>query len=202
MENKTQHIGLDLSLNASGICSYIGDKTRFYYLTPEHKKAHKSSSVITYKYEKWSSEDYSESEIFKIHNGRRQAYQIIKMLNKLIDKNCETIYLTCEAPPTRINKFNTNSHLDLIRANSIVMERVMFFCESSFPENKFVFNMISNSTIKKTAGVRGRGSCKDQIVDKWKEEKDFSEWFDFSDKLDDLADAYFAAKWSENLITK
>ncbi len=183
-------IGLDLSLNDSGICIKWDDKVIFAQLRPEHFKPHKSSNVIALKYAKWDDDNYSVSELFKVKNAQRQM-KVITMFVLGHLKDATKISIAVETPPTRINPRATSSHLDLIRANSIVTSGLMQILEGKY-DFEIVWNFVSNSTIKKFAGVRGRGNMKDKIVENFLAQSDLPEFFEVIDKMDDIADAYFA----------
>lgn len=208
----TFRIGLDLSLNNSGIyCKHSKSNqetiTEHYaILRPSWSSKHKSSTITTVFYERWNDDNYEVKQVFDVKNCRKQSYAIISYLAGILEEiaGISKMALVSEAPPTRINPRQTNSQIELIRSNSIVYDNVLLYLQNYCKTNgieEFTAAMCSNTSIKRVAGVRGRGSCKDQIVDSWKSQL-HNEWFDFTDKLDDIADAYFASKWGEQNTDK
>lgn len=183
------YIGLDISLNNTGICINFQNSLNFYQLVPDWFKNHESSTIITKKYAKRASKVYTDSEVLKVSNANSQSFEIIKMIkSRLVE--CMSLRIVVEAPPP-IGRKRSASYLDMIRANSIIVSNVLTYFDSQNID--FDISMIANTTIKKVAGVRGRGNCKPQIIEAFRNE--IYEDFDFSGKVDDIADAYFATKW-------
>jgi hypothetical protein len=206
------YVGLDLSLNNSGIYLTYMDKSnqihKYGQLIPtldtqgKVNKDHKSGDVTTLRYDRKYDVHYEISEVVNVRNGRKQAISIVKYIMKhlgsVITPDSE-IHIVCEAPPTRMNKFQTSSHFDLIKSNSIISDNVIAFFDGMLDTNKikeFNFALIANSTIKKIANVKGRGAVvKELLIEAWQKTDAVHDMFDYSGKIDDIADAYFASQW-------
>lgn len=221
-EEENLYIGLDLSINDSGICirSYPNsdnDNVSHVYAQarPKGSVPHRSVDVTPLSYIREVSKIYEESEIMDVDNSIRLSESINKFIYKHIKaaydvRNKLIIHVRVEAPPM-LNNFNASRVLQMTRNNAIVVSQVRSFLNTlteRFPKIELgTIYPIANTTIKKIADVKGQKDVdiKEIIVAKWKLSDGVHDNFDYvtkykTTKFDDIADAYFAVIHAVNKV--
>lgn len=171
-------IGLDLSINSTGICINKDGKCKYYIIASKLTKKqqefdHKYVHLI--QYDKLQPEgEYNVKETIKTNNINNIVLEIEKIIKK---------YKPDQVKIEGISFGSTGSAalIDLSGLNYMVRKMLI--------DNNIPFNIISPSQNKKFA--TGNGSAeKDVMIDAWKRlDKNISNITEI--KIDDLADAYF-----------
>lgn len=177
-------MGIDPSINSTGVCVYKDLKNIYYNIVPKLTKkmiVNKNLYINFIKYEKYDTKDltYSEKEDIKTTN----IYNIGLQIEKLIEEyNPDIINMEGVA-------YSSNgSVVDLAGLNYII--RVL-----AKKHNKNI-NILSPTSVKKFATGNGQAE-KNIMIDAWKRlDTNIDNINDL--KIDDLADAYFIAHF-ENL---
>ena len=171
-------IGLDLSINSTGVCVKNDDKYCYYIIVPKLTKKqqnlnHKSLKYLVYE-KLESGETYEEKEYSKsqsIYNIAKQIFKVIKA------------YKPDLAVIEGISYGSGSGHVaDLAGLNFIVRSMLL--------EQKIPFKIVSPMTNKKFAVGNG-GAAKDVIVDSFIHCQ--PQFKNMQVKIDDIADAYFLA---------
>ena len=177
-------IGLDLSINSTGICIYTksDSKATNKYLiisVKDTKKlrefSHKKITIEIYdKKDVSNATDYSSRESVKSYN----IYSISKCIEKVIKKEKPDLCII-----EGISYSSSGAIADLAGLNYMIR----YILE----ENSIPFKILSPMQNKKLATGNG-GADKDLMIDAWKRlDKSISDIK--SIKIDDLADAFFLA---------
>lgn len=175
-------IGLDLSINSTGVCVKDDNECRFYIIVPKLTKKQQTHKIPNLKYivyEKLDQgDDYAAKEYFKT----------ISMLNlssaiKSIVEQENSLKPISKATIEGISYGSGNGRVaDLAGLNYLVRDILV--------TNNIPFKIISPMTNKKFAV--GNGGCdKDVIVASF--QKLHPEFKTTTLKIDDIADAYFLA---------
>ncbi len=176
-------IGLDLSINSTGVCINKDNTTfKYFIITSKLTKKqlvfkHRRLKLIGYN-KQVSEGDYTEKEYIKTLN-----------INKIVD---EIEKIVKHYKPDAVNiegiSFGSTGSAALIDLSGLnYMVRKMLI------EHNIKFNIISPTQNKKFA--TGNGSAeKDVMIDAWKKlDRDMNDIIDI--KIDDLADAYFLSRF-------
>ena len=83
-------IGLDPSINSTGVCVSTGEKDRYYIITPKMTKKMKefNSKVIKYlPYEKtaYTDMEYHEKEVIKSHGRYYRVQAVNKQITEFVE---------------------------------------------------------------------------------------------------------------------
>ena len=187
-------IGLDPSINSTGICIRDANNTfNKYYLFPS-KITNKSLDWIqnidwikVYNYEKTpinNINDYSTKESIKFKNTIKVYDLIETVINKLSDEYIID-YIVMEG--VSYGSVSGAALIDLAFLNAVL--RLMFI------KKNLKFYIVSPKEVKKQAIGNGNAD-KDLMIMSWKKlDKKTQSIPDFV-KCDDLADAYFMAHYS------
>lgn len=177
-------IGLDLSINSTGICIYIksNSKNTNKYLIISGKDtkklrefSHRKISIEIYdKKDVSGAIDYSSKESVKSYN----IYSIAKSIERVIKKEKPDLCII-----EGVSYSSSGAVADLAGLNYMVR----YILE----ENNIPFKILSPMQNKKIATGNG-GADKDLMIDAWKR-LDKSICDVDSIKIDDLADAFFLA---------
>lgn len=172
------NIGLDLSINSTGVCVNKDGKCSYYIITSKMTKKmqnfeHKYVKYILYNKQEVDGE-YSEKETIKTNNINNIVLEIEKIIKK---------YKPDQVKIEGISFGSTGSAalIDLSGLNYMIRKMLI--------DNGVSFVIISPSQNKKFA--TGNGSAeKDVMIDAWKRlDKNIQDITEV--KIDDLADAYF-----------
>ena len=177
-------IGIDPSINCTGVCVYDTEKhTHKYYMIvgscTKKMKSFKNDYINILNYEKETPVgDYSEKEYIKTKNFQRIGI----FINDIIKlHNPDVIQMEGISYGSR----GSSALADLAGLN--------FFIRSIIVENNIPFNIIAPTGVKKFAVGNG-GVEKDVIIASWKKlDSNISNITEI--KLDDLADSYFIAHY-------
>lgn len=188
-------IGIDPSLNSTGVCVNIDGKCDYYIVTSKmtkKMKEFKHDSVHYLPYEKQDTNkkenDYQTVERHKAHN----VYNICKNIRKIIEetyaKHNEKMLIFMEG--VSYGSLGSAALVDLSGLNFAIRNILL-----SLPYTDFV--IVSPTQNKKFA--TGNGSAdKDLMVFSWK--KIETHIADITEiKTDDLADAYFLSNYYKAL---
>lgn len=206
-------IGIDPSINSTGICimKYDGDKKireEFVIIKPcnSNKKKEKQLSkkelvaedkIINFEYVFYDSEDLKVyidlgdfREYWKSYNMIRCAKKIKEIIKEYTKDNPEHISICIEGISYG-SSIRTKSIYDLAGLNYLVREK---FIEVE----GYDFYIATPSEIKKFA--TGKGNNNKEIIENifLMSHKEFN----IIPKLDDIADAYFMARFSQNQYIK
>lgn len=184
-------IGIDPSINCTGICLYSKSlNTNQYYLIPSKmtKKMDefKHDCICILPYTKHGSRDdeYSEKEKNKTINTYSICYRIRRIIEQIqeIDTN-----ITVNIEGVSYGSVGSAALVDLSGLN--------FAIRMTLLDMKIPFNIISPTSVKKFAVANG-GAEKDIMIDAWKRlDPNISNVNNI--KIDDLADAYFLAHYEK-----
>lgn len=185
--------GLDLSINSTGVCIYDTDTKRsIYYIIGSKftKKAlayqHQRLSLISYEKQTVDSKtDYSVKEDVKTYN----IYKIVSNIRRILFRH------DVEAVAIEGISFGSTGSAALIDLSGLNYMTRMTVIELDIP---FMY-IVSPTQNKKFAS--GNGSAeKDVMISAWnKMDRDMAEIADYV-KVDDIADAYFLARYAESLL--
>lgn len=176
-------IGIDPSINSTGICVVCGDTCKYYMIVSKMTKKmtqFKSQFVKIFPYEKNIAKDleYKDKEISKTNN----IYQICNIIDRIVE-----IYRPSMVLMEGISYGSTQGAalVDLAGLNYAIR---MVLKKYNIP-----FEIIPPTSVKKFAVSIGNAE-KDIIIDAWKRlDPKISNIKDI--KIDDLADSYFIAHY-------
>lgn len=179
-------IGIDPSINSTGVCVDLGDKQYIYYNIVGHatKKLkqfnHDNIYIIDYEKNTEKFDDYSDKEQQKTNN----IYLICSKIKDIISKYNPDVVLM---EGISYGSHGSRALSDLAGLN--------FSLRMAIKEIQGVKPMIiiSPSAVKKFAIADGQAD-KEIIVDAWKRiDKNISDVKDI--KIDDLADSFFISQY-------
>ena len=176
-------IGIDPSINCTGICIYdtkTNEHTYYMIVGKMTKKMqqfnNKYVKILEYDKELDSKADYSTKEYQKTKNFSNICYHINEILNKY---NADIVQMEGISYGSR----GSSALADLAGLN--------FFIRYEILKNGINFKILAPTSVKKFAVGNG-GVEKDVMIASWKKlDKNISDISEI--KLDDLADAYFLA---------
>ena len=177
-------IGLDLSINSTGVCVNEDNRVYKYYIISSHltkkQKDFDHHYVQLLEYIKQQPEvEYDQKESIKTNN----INSICTFIEAIIRKHKPSIV---NIEGVSFGSTGSSALIDLSGLNYMVRKMLI---DMSVP-----FRIISPTQNKKFA--TGNGSAeKDLMIDAWKRlDKNISDIEDI--KIDDLADAYFLSRYS------
>ena len=190
-------IGIDPSINSTGICvSGVGDTYNIYYLFPSkitHKSLEWSKTVDwlnVYEYEKIPTTNidrYHEKEFIKFGN-LKVLIENISIILDIISNQYEIDYITMEG--VSYGSVKGAALVDLAFLNALIREKVF--------EKKLKLYIVAPTEVKKYAV--GSGSAeKDLMMLSWKKLDKNANLIPSYFKCDDLADAFFMAHYNPEL---
>ena len=176
-------IGLDLSINSTGICINNNGKYKYFIICSKMTKKMKefdNKYVKLIEYNKQLSDgDYSEKEAIKTSN----IYSIIQELKTIIKKEKPD---KCHIEGISYGSTGSAALVDLSGLNFMVRQMLL---DLNIP-----FKIISPTSNKKFAVGNGQAE-KDVIIDSWFRLQPHLKGIDI--KVDDIADAYFLSNYTE-----
>lgn len=188
-------IGLDLSINSTGVCIYNTTKMQgFYYIIGNKftKKAtsYHNNNLVLLTYDKTAVDsklDYSVKEELKTYN----IYNIVKAIKVILDIWKPDV-VTIEG--VSFGSTGSAALIDLSGLNYMVR----MACIEEKVRNVFIVSPTQN---KKFA--TGNGSAeKDVMISAWQKLEKQMIGVEQYVKVDDIADAYFMARYGESLLSK
>lgn len=184
-------IGLDLSINSTGVCVY-NDKTEehnYYIITHKLTKKqkefkHKQLKYILYEKESPNKiDEYREKERKKSSN----IALIVEQIEKIVQKYNKKGDLLCIIEGISYGSSSSSNLADLAGLNHVV--RYMLWC------NNIPFKTVAPTENKKFAVGNGQAD-KDVMISAWKHcQPEIAKIEDI--KIDDVADAYFLSHFNE-----
>lgn len=178
-------IGIDPSINCTGICVYNDISNTHYYYMIVAKATKKMLAfnnehvqIISYNKEDYSKLDYTEKEIKKTNN----IYNICTFIKDIID-----FY---EPDKIQMEGISYGSKGSAALAD---LAGLNFAIRMAIKDKNMNCNIVAPTTVKKFAVGNG-GVEKDVMIASWKKlDKNISNITEI--KLDDLADSYFIAHY-------
>lgn len=177
-------IGLDLSINSTGVCVNVDGVCDYYIIASKLTKKQlefSHSHVHLIQYDKQQPEgEYTEKERIKTLNIDHIVTWIYRILSNY---DCDVVNIE----GISFGSTGSAALIDLSGLNYMVRKMLI--------DNNISFNIISPTQNKKFA--TGNGSAeKDVMIDAWKRlDRSISDITTI--KIDDLADAYFLSCYSE-----
>lgn len=180
-------IGIDPSINNTGICVWETDKDiNKYYMIPSKmtKKMslfnHNSINILPYTKREVKGLEYSEKEQFKFDN----IYDICKLIGNILDLfNPEEIYME----GVSYGSVGSAALVDLCFLNAAIRSEIV--------RRNLKYTIVSPTSLKKFACANGQAE-KNVIIDAWKRlDKNIKDVKDI--KIDDLADSFFLAHYEQ-----
>lgn len=187
-------IGLDLSINSTGVCIYDTSRLQSFYYIISPKFTKKASTnhnahLTLVPYEKTTVDsklDYSVKEELKTYN----IYNIVRHIKHILDVWKPDV-VTIEG--VSFGSTGSAALIDLSGLNYMVR---MACIEAQIP-NVFIVSPTQN---KKFA--TGNGSAeKDVMISAWQKLEKHMIGVEQYVKVDDIADAYFMARYGESLLS-
>lgn len=167
-------IGIDPSINSTGICIKEPDSTRYEIIVPKVKKIHKGLTTHVYTVDKGDSSPQGK----ETYKGRR-VYEISNIIESIIERE-QPDKVVIEAVA-----FNANGSIDLLAGLNYSIRNICY-------KRNIEVVIVSPTTLKKESVGSGKAS-KDIMVSTW--------WMieGIDSNIDDLADAYFLAMYAVNI---
>lgn len=197
------YVGIDPSLNSTGICMqfYEGDqfiKDMFYIVKPNKltkKEKEAQEKLLNFDYVIYQKIDLN---LYKDNNLYSEYWKTINMLN-IVKKIKDSIYDTLKGQNYRLYIVQEGiSYGSSIRTKSVFdLAGLNYMIRNEFIDKENITFFIAPPThIKKFA--TGIGNCKkEQIIDLFKiVKKDIST---ILPKVDDIADAYFMSLYAKHI---
>ena len=181
--NNMTIIGLDLSINSTGVCINKNNKYQYYIISSkltrkQREFSHKYVSLIPYDKQN-GGEDYARKEAIKTQN----IFQIVQHIRTIIKKHKPDLV---QIEGISYGSTGSSALVDLSGLN--------FMVRYMLEELHIPFNIISPSANKKAATGNGTAE-KDIMIDAWKRmDKNIKDITEI--KIDDLADSFFLSKYS------
>lgn len=184
-------IGIDPSINCTGICLYSKSiNINHYYLIPSKmtKKLDEfqHDCICILPYTKYSTKDgeYTDKEKFKTINIHSICCRIKRIIEQIQEIDID---ITVNMEGVSYGSVGSAALVDLAGLNFAIRMTLLGM--------KIPFNIISPTSVKKFAVANG-GAEKDIIIDAWKRlDPNISNVNNI--KIDDLADAYFLAHYKK-----
>lgn len=184
-------IGIDPSINSTGICVSHNDKN-YYYIIPSKmtKKMDQFQHeyICLLPYTKYSTKEgeYTDKEKFKTTNIYSICYRIKRVIEQVIEATGEdSSHIIVNMEGVSYGSVGSAALVDLAGLN--------FAIRMTLLQMHISFNIISPTSLKKFAVANG-GAEKDVMIDSWKRlDQNIKDVNDI--KIDDLADSYFLAQY-------
>lgn len=170
-------VGIDPSINSTGICIIKGEDISFYNIKPNLTR--KELELIL-----------PDNFFFAIYSKIESHEEIHKTINFMhIADRIEEIIATQDDEPHIVIEgiaygSSSSSVCDLAGLNHIIRERLI----------KYDIEVVPPAQIKKFATGKGNAN-KDKMIERF--EEDYGNGLDTLLKIDDLADAYWMAKYAK-----
>lgn len=186
-------VGIDPSINSTGICILKENTTTFYNVKPRLTK--KEASIEVDADFHWKS--YEKLEHFKEDKHQAEWSKTVNFM-RIADAVKECVLDCCGNEEVYIIQegisYGSKSNVicDLAGLNYLI--RAKFIGKHHTLDDQFKMLVIPPTEIKKFATGKGN-SKKDAVIDAFIQ--DFGHGLDGLDKIDDLADAYWMAKYAK-----
>jgi len=189
------YIGIDQSVNSTGVTVIDGDNTRFYLvkskpLTKREAIAADSIScmrcIVYQKLERDNGDSYTTSEMKKLKN-HIEISNIISSIVTESAKGGEETYIAMEG--VSFGSTSTNSIVDLAMLSAVIRCKILEIADKS--NGKMSLHILTPSEVKKFAS--GNGTASKEILSKM-----FLSLFSKLSaikKVDDLADSFWIASY-------
>lgn len=171
-------VGIDPSINSTGICIIKDNTTTFYNIKPNLTRKELELPIPDNFYFVIYSKIDTHEEIYKTINFMRIADRV----EEIIARGDDEAHIVIEGIAFGSS---SNSVCDLAGLNHIIRTRLV----------KYDTEVVAPAQIKKFATGKGNAN-KDLMVEKFKEE--YGHGLDMLIKIDDMADAFWMAKYAEN----
>lgn len=178
-------IGIDPSINSTGICVHFDDDTYIYYIITSkmtrklEKFQHPKVKFRPYEKVNYTDLEYSEKETIKSHNFAKLLDQIQWVIDEY-----KPSHIVMEG--ISYGSVSGSSLADLAGLNYII--RLLLI------RNGIGFSIVSPTSLKKFVCANGQAD-KQVIIESWKRmDKNINDIKDI--KIDDLADAFFLSNYT------
>lgn len=178
-------IGIDPSINCTGVCVSVGDKNIYYMIPSKVTKkmvafCHQFIHINNYIKDDTNGKEYEDKEVAKTNN----IYNICNILQSIISQ-----YKDVEVIMEGVSYGSVGS------AALVDLSGLNFAIRMMLRNMNVPFTIVSPTSVKKFAVANGQAE-KDIMIDAWKRlDKNISDIKDI--KIDDLADAYFLAHYEK-----
>lgn len=181
------YIGIDPSLNSTGICVLDGEHIEYHVITPHATKNQKSFGDVVYheytKLKKTKSDSYADIEKMKTQN----LNEILEQLRPILAQYNEAMVLM---EGISYGSIHSAAVMDLAGLNFTI--RIMCM------QMGISIHIASPMEVKKFAVGNG-GAKKEQMIDAWERVSGIR--VPNYVKVDDIADAYFMAQMCSSLYS-
>lgn len=188
------YIGIDPSLNSTGVCINVDGKCKYYIITPKMTKKmaeFKNDYVHYLLYEKADTNkklyEYAELEFNKTHNIYNICILIKQIIKHSLEWYCNDNINNCEVFMEGVSYGSVGS------AALVDLSGLNFTIRNTLIEMGVKFTIVSPSQNKKFATGLGNADKEHMIFSWLMVEKHLKEIKDI--KIDDLADAYFLSNY-------
>ena len=177
-------IGIDPSINSTGICINLNDSYIYYLVTSKMTKKmmqfkHDKVEILRYDKQDTKDREYSDKELIKSIN----FYNLLKQIEMIIDKYHPSNVIM---EGISYGSVSGSSLADLAGLNYIIR---LLLVRKGVP-----FTIVSPTSLKKFVCANGQAE-KDVIIESWKKmDVEISKITDI--KIDDLADAFFLCNYT------
>lgn len=177
-------IGIDPSINSTGVCVRDGDTYIYYIISSKTTKkmdsfVHKYVSILKYIKDDTKNMEYSDKEYTKTNNYLR----IIDHLKNIIEKH----------KPERIIMEGI-SYGSVSGSSLVDLAGINFLIRSLCIQYGIPYTIVSPTSLKKFVCANGQAE-KEVIIESWKRmDKNINNITDI--KIDDLADAFFLSNYT------
>lgn len=179
-------IGIDPSINSTGICVNNNGIYTYYIITSKMTKKmknfrHNNIFYIPYEKETYTDKEYADKEIIKTNN----FYNVINLIETILKKYKPDIVIM---EGISYGSVSGSSLADLAGLNYLIRMLLKIY--------NIKFIIVSPSSLKKFVCANGQAE-KDVIVASWKKmDKNIIDVEEI--KIDDLADAFFLSNYTQN----
>ena len=176
-------MGVDPSINSTGVCVKCADTYIYYIIASKTTKKmdtfkHKYINILKYHKQDTKDLEYSDKEITKADN----YLGIIGHLQNIIDKH----------HPDKI-VMEGISYGSVSGSSLVDLAGINFLIRSLCVKNNILYKIVSPTSLKKFVCANGQAD-KDVIIDSWKRmDLNIKDVKDI--KIDDLADAFFLSNY-------
>lgn len=175
-------IGLDLSINSTGVCVKDNNECRFYIIVPKLTKKQQTHKIPNLKYYTYSKNDSGTDYSSKEYSKSISLINLVSIIEYIINEENKSGLIENAVIEGISYGSGSGRVADLAGLNFLVRDTLI--------KHNIPFKIVSPMTNKKFAVGNG-GCAKDVIVESFR--KLHPEFKGTSLKIDDIADAYFLA---------
>lgn len=174
-------MGIDPSINSTGICIYKNEEYKYFIITNKLTKKQKQFSSDKVKYLEYDKKDYTDKSYIEKENCKTfNIYNICKLIKSLcIEYDVDIVVME------GVSYGSNGSVVDLAGLNFSIRMIMM--------QLNIIIQIIAPTELKKFAVANG-GAHKEQIIDAWLRIDVEMKIVDIK-KKDDIADAFFLAMY-------